>query len=249
VASGVHLHRRDLAILELLTERRAETLSFLHASFFGDSRRERARDRLGQLVRAGYLVRASVPVIDSGERLESVYTLGPKGKPALVLRSAASEHFRGRRFSATVRETSLPHQIATNRVADWLGAALTPEHLLPAADAKATRHRPDGVYDAAQPDAHGRTLVFLEVDLGHYSRERILGKVSAFLDHPRARSILIVSPNRDRSRLVSSWVRDAYGEAIIGQVQPLTFDQLRDGSYLRPGTEPAPRSSSDEEAA
>jgi hypothetical protein len=31
----------------------------------------------------------------------------------------------------------------------------------------------------------------------------------------------------------------SYGEEIVNRVQPLTFDQVREGGYLRPGTEPA----------
>jgi hypothetical protein len=241
VARAVHLHRRDLAILELLVERRAETLEYLHGEFYPSWTLKSARSRLGALAKAGYLERTGVPLPLGDRDLESVYTLGPKAKRALELRSIAGAHFRGRRFNPTLRASSLPHQIATNRVADWLGAELQPEHLLPARGAEAARHRPDGVYEAAARDAQGRGLVFLEVDLGHYTRERLLGKVRAFLDDRLARSIVIVSPDRDRSRLVSSWVRDAYGEAIIGRVQPLTFAQVLEGGYLRDGTEPAVR--------
>ena len=81
--------------------------------------------------------------------------------------------------------------------------------------------------------------MFLEVDLGHYSRQRILGKVDAFLDHPDARSILFVAHNERRSSITSQWIREKYGEAIMDRVQPLTFDQIREGGWLDPGTEPA----------
>lgn len=236
----VALLGRDVELLGLLVERRAETLDYLHERFFPDWTLKSARNRLHRLQQGGYLLRTSVSLFGTDGRMESVYTLGPRAKKALELRSAAgSEAFRGRRFNPTLRETSIDHQILTNRVGDWLGAELRPEHLLPAPGGRdAFRHRPDAVYTARQADANGRRLVFLEVDLGHYSRERILGKVNAFLESPEARSILLVAPSRERARQVGGWVRDAYGEEVMGRVQPLTFDQVRDGGYLRPGTEP-----------
>ena len=251
MARKVALGARDVAILALLLERRVETLDYLHETAFTGLSRKRALNRLGDLARAGYLERLSVPLYGGDGRLESVYRLGPKAKTALVLRSAhGAEAFRGRRFNPTLRASSIDHQIITNRVGDWLDAQLRPEHLLtPAGPGDAHRHRPDGTYTAAQADAQGRATVFLEVDLGHYSRERILGKVKAFLDSSEARSILIVSPDRARSRQVSQWVRDVYGEEIIGRVQPLTFEQVRERRFLRPGTEPADPAAGEKEAA
>jgi hypothetical protein len=150
----------------------------------------------------------------------------------------AFEDLRGKRFSLTLPITSMPHQIATNRVGDWIGARIVPEHLLPPHEVGAQRHRPDGVYRCAAPDADGRQLVFLEVDLGHYKKDRILGKVEAFLAHPDARSILFVSKTESRSAVVSQWIREAYGEGVMDRVQPLTFDQIQEGGWLDPGTQP-----------
>ena len=233
------LTMRDTTLLRELVERRSESLSYLEQRYFRGVRKT-ALNRLRDLERAGYLAREMVETIEHPDRLTSVYTLGPAARAALRRRDPfASENFGRRRFSPTLRESSIPHQIATNRVGDWLGARLLPEHLLPVHAPNAQRHRPDAVYRAASPDASGRRLVFLEVDLGHYNRQRILGKVDAFLGHPDARSILFVSNTSERSAVVTAWIREQYGEGIMGRVQPLTFDQIREGGWLDPGTEPA----------
>ena len=242
MARNVALSSRDIAILNLLVERRVETLDYLHETIFPGRSRKRVLNRLGDLARHGYIERLSVALLNGDGRPESVYRLGPRAKPALELRSAlGAEAFRGRRFSPTLRDSSIDHQIITNRVADWIGARLTPEHLLPAAGrGDAYRHRPDGTYVAAQPDAHGRQLVFLEIDLGHYSRERLLGKVKAFLHHPQARSMVIAVPTPQRAGQVATWMGETYGPAGLGRrVQARTFEELRDGGFLVPGTEPA----------
>jgi hypothetical protein len=36
---------------------------------------------------------------------------------------------------------------------------------------------------------------------------------------------------------VSGWIREQYGEGVMGRIQPLTFDQVREGGWLDPGTE------------
>jgi Replication-relaxation len=229
---------RDVNLLRELLERRSETTNYLAERFFRGVSKT-ARNRLRELELGGFVTRQLSETIERPGHLQSVYTLGPAARTALQLRSAhADEAFGTRRFNPTLRESSIPHQVATNRVGDWLGARLIPEHLLPVHAPNAQRHRPDAVYRAATPDAAGRQLVFLEVDLGHYSRQRVLGKVDAFLAHPGARSILIVSPTEERSTAVADWIREQYGEAIMDRVQPLTFDQVREGGWLDPGTEP-----------
>ena len=239
----VALTVRDIAILELLAERRAETLDFLHERFYSDAIRRTAQNRLAQLTRAGYLHRERVSLRSSGGYMEPVFTLGPRAQAALTLRHRGAEVFRGRRFNPTLRRESLDHQIITNRVGEWLGAELRHEHLLPApGKGAAFRHRPDATYTAAVPDQHGRRTVFLEVDLGHYSRERILGKVQAFLTTDDGRNMLIVSPTPERAGTIGLWLRDRYGEAITARTQSLTFEQINAGGYIRPGTEPAPPS-------
>jgi hypothetical protein len=61
----VALQRRDLAILELLVVRRAETLDELHRRYFDGLSRKRVLNRLGELTTAGYLHRESVDLLDS----------------------------------------------------------------------------------------------------------------------------------------------------------------------------------------
>jgi hypothetical protein len=84
----------------------------------------------------------------------------------------------------------------------------------------------------------GRQLVFLEIDLGAYNKQRILGKLDAFVAHPAARSIVFVSPTLERTSAISSWIREQYGESIMDRVQPLTFNQIKEGGWLDVGTEP-----------
>jgi hypothetical protein len=115
-----------------------------------------------------------------------------------------------------------------NQVADWLGARLLPEHDTSAA----SRHRADGAY-ATAPDTAGRTLVLLEVDLGHYTRQRVLGKLAAFLAHPDASAIVLATPTRERATQIGRWAREAHGEQVIARVHPLTFEQLRRGLLPR----------------
>ncbi len=199
---GVHLMRRDLRVLELLVTRRAETLGWIHEQHFAGLSRKSALNRLGDLTAAGYLQRATVTV-PGAPGPESAYTLGPRGKAALELRSLAGEHFRHRRFNPTLRDSSIPHQIIVNRVADWLGADLTPEHLLPMKTKEQWRHKPDGIYPAQGVEGG---MVWLEVDLGHYSRERINGKVRAFRADPDAVHLLLVTHSRARADQLARWL-------------------------------------------
>ncbi len=184
-------------------KRRAETLTWIHEQQFAGLSRKRALNRLGDLAAAGYLKRVTVTV-PGAPRPQSAYTLGPRGKAALELRSLAGEHFRHRRFNPTLRDSSIPHQILVNRVADWLGADLTPEHLLPMSTKEQWRHKPDGVYRAHGADE--RRMVWLEIDLGHYSRERINGKVHAFRVDADAAHLLLVTHTRARADQLARWL-------------------------------------------
>lgn len=240
---------RDVNLLRELLERRSETTTYLTERYFRGVRKT-ALNRLRELELGGFVTRQLIETIERPGQLQSVYTLGPAARTALRSRSAhADEAFGTRRFNPILRDSSIPHQVATNRVGDWLGARLIPEHLLPVHAPNAQRHRPDAVYRAATPDAQGRQLVFLEVDLGHYSRQRILGKVDAFLAHPDARSILFVSHTEERSSAVAGWIREHYGEAIMDRVQPLTFAQIQEGGWLDPGTQPTSGEDSEKTAA
>src|SRR5688572_17229671 len=123
----IHLHARDVQILEQLAVRGVETLAFLHAEHFAGRSRKRAVNRLGDLAAHGYLVRHPLPIPGGG--YVNTYALGPKAPAALRLRSLAGEHFAGGRRPA-LAASSIPHQLAVNRVADALGTTLIPEHLL-----------------------------------------------------------------------------------------------------------------------
>jgi hypothetical protein len=157
VARKTYLTERDLELLLTLVERRSETLDLLHHRFFAGAKRKTALNRLRALERGGFVRREEVVTFESGGHFHGVYTLGAAAKAALTLRSLAQEHFDGRRFSARLRETSMPHQIATNRVGDWLGARLLPEHLLPAPgrDGTATARMPSTAPPAPTPEAAG----------------------------------------------------------------------------------------------
>jgi len=239
---GVHLTRRDLHVLEALVTRRAETLAWIHDQQFAGLSRKRVLNRLGDLAAAGYLKRVTVTVPGS-PRPESAYTLGPRGKAALELRSLAGEHFRHRRFNPTLRDSSIPHQILVNRVADWLGADLTPEHLLPMTTKEQWRHKPDGVYHALNPrqDTHPsktRPMVWLEVDLGHYSRERIKGKVQAFRRDEDAGHLLLVTHTTARADQLARWLNSERNSAVI-TIASLT--ELITDPELARNALPAPR--------
>jgi hypothetical protein len=233
----IQLQRRDLAILEELAARRVETLEYLHERHFPGMTRKPALNRLGDLTAHGYLAR--VPIADEQGTIVNTYTLGPKAPAALRLRSPAADPLRGRRPTPALSARSIPHQLAVNRVGDALQTPLIGEHLLHAGGER--RHRPDAAYRCA-PDERGRDLVFLEVDLGHYSRARVLGKVGTFLEHPHARSIIFATPTEERAALVGAWIRHAHGPAVMQRVQLLTLAELAHGAALDPGTEPAERS-------
>jgi Replication-relaxation len=192
----------------------------LHARHFPGAKRKTARNRLGQLSAAGYLRRVDSEALHpagGATRQQSAYVLGPRAPAALRLRSLTAPRPRH-------APSHVAHQLAVNQVADWLGARLLPEHDTSAA----SRHRADGAYIAA-PDAQGRTLVLLEVDLGHYTRKRVLGKLAAFLAHPDASAIVLATPTWERAAQIGRWAREAHGEEVMRRVHPLTFEQVRRG--------------------
>ncbi len=177
-------------------------------------------------------------VVLHGEEVTTrVYTLGPKARTALERRSLSSEHFRYRRWNPTLRDASIPHQIFVNRLAQRIGGATVPEHLLPVPDKNAARNRPDAVIEGVDIDGQTRWLG-LEVDLGHYSRERITGKVEAWRDYPDPATLVIVVPDEARRARVDDWVgpvrevrvitSDAFGEEIQRAHTPSGEGQLFD---------------------
>lgn len=236
----VHLHPRDLKVLELLADRRVETLNVLHEKLWPGRLRKSAYNRLGQLTQAGYLTH----VVRRDERgskprpaAQHLYLLGPKAPTALRIRDREAHAPARRRVRNGLDGAHIDHQLATNRVGDWLKTRLIPDAHL-AAPAQRRQHRADAGYEAA-PDEQGRTLVLVEVDLGHYSQARILAKTQGFLQNPDARSILFATPTADRADRIAEWVRNAYGPAIAKRFQVRSFGELRRGAPLVPGTEPA----------
>ena len=115
-------------------------------------------------------------------------------------------------------------------------ARLIGEHLLDPAG-RDRRHRPDGAYHA-RPDADGRTLVLVEVDLGNYTRQRILGKLRTFLANEESRAAIFVTPTAERAQQIAGWIRARHGDGVMRRVQVLTLDELRDGQLLDPELSP-----------
>ena len=243
--SEVRLQRRDLELFELLLERRVETLGHLHRLAFDGKAQKTARNRLIRLRQGGYIERVALSGIDeqllapgdSAHPVASVYRLTPKGIAALRLRHRAGAELRGRGRLSDLTDSSIPHQLAVGRVGDWLGTRLIGEHLLDCAG-KHRRHRPDAAYHA-HPDADGRTLVLVEVDLGNYTRQRILGKLRTFLANEESRGAIFVSPDTARAEQVAGWIRARHGDGVMRRVQVLTLDELRDGQLLDPDLSPA----------
>lgn len=211
-SARVSLQKRDLAIMESLVQLRAATLDQLHREHFPGLTRKRAINRLGQLARAGMLAPADV-VLHGASAPTRVYTLGPKARTALERRSLSSEYFRYRRWNPTLRDSSIPHQLVVNRLTGALDGTTVPEHLLPVPDKNAARNRPDAVVEGVDVDGATRWLG-LEVDLGHYSRERIVGKVKAWRSYPEAATLIIVVPDEARRRRVQSWVVHESGVCV-----------------------------------
>jgi hypothetical protein len=224
----VSLQVRDLTILEYLLEQRAETLDELHRIFFSGQQRHTAHNRLCRLQSAGFVQGLSVATAPTTARPTRAYVLGPRATAALRLRSLAGDHLRGRQVPVALRGTSVPHQLAVNLVGHWIDAALTGEHLLGDTLEGRRRHRPDAVYQAAEADRRGRDLVFVEVDLGHYSRARILGKLTTFLAHSRGKHVLFAVPSAQRQHTVNEWLRDEHGDTATHRISVHTFEQLRD---------------------
>ncbi len=236
--SGVRLQGRDLAILEALIERRCETLDYLHQRFFPGLSRKRALNRLRDLQRAGLLERTDIGLWDQ-QGFVSAYNLAKAAKPILESRSVLGEHLQAHSFASLWLNVSLPKQIAVNRIGDWLGIQLLPEALSTGVPEN-RRHwsRPDAIYQAARPDKHGRDHVYVIADLGGITPDRRLGRIKAFLDDHKARSLLHISPSIRQTRVASSTISEAFGERVMREIQPLTFDQIREGGWLDPGTEP-----------
>ncbi len=234
MSRNVHLHSRDVEVIELLADRRVETLNVLHQRLWPDCTRKSAYNRLGQLARAGYLqhlVRPDpVPRPSVARRpTQHLYVLGPKAPAAMRLRNRPS------RKIDSLPASFIDHQLATNRVGDWLGVRLLGE--IEASAGLQSKHRPDGAYRAS-PDDSGRNLMLLEVDLGHYSRARILEKAEGFRKHPEARGILFVCSTSDRADRVAKWIREGRGSGFMRRCQVFTMDEVRRGAPFAPGCAP-----------
>lgn len=245
----VAIQARDVRVMELLVTRRVETLDALHEQGFPGRSRKRAVNRLGELVRAGYLDRRSVELPGS-ERFESVYFLTSRGRTALQIRSEESSGwFATRHWRLDLNEPSIPHQIMTNRVCDWMGARAIPEHLLPPVPYEPGKKqrpagsRPDAVFQARE-GINGANLVWLEVDLGHYNQKRILEKVKAFSEDRESCYLLLACPTKSREAWLVNVLLKEFGGEIWDRVDIRTFEQLRAGAApghderLRPSDEP-----------
>lgn len=246
----VRITARDTRIFEDLLNRRADTLGSLQSRHWPGAVTATARRRLGVLVAAGYLHRVVVEDIPPALRHPAdttrkdgapshntlAYTLTPKALSALRRRSHLGSVLRARHLTTEVHDAAILHQLAVNRVGDMLDARLTADHLLETSSGQ-RRHRPDATYHAT-PDAAGATLVMLEVDLGHYSRQRILGKVATFLANPDAKGVLLASPTTVRAAWIARVLRDEYGDRIMDRVQSLSFAQLHSGDLLREDLRP-----------
>jgi hypothetical protein len=234
----VRLTARDTQIFEGLLHRRADSLGTLHERHWPTGARDTARRRLGVLVNAGYLHRNAIEHIpgallhpeDHDSDWVPVYTLTPKAVSALRRRSLAGSLLRGRSITTEISEAAIMHQLAVNRVGELIGAALTADHRLELAGDR--RHRPDATYQSL-PDQAGCTTVMLEVDLGHYSRQRILGKLRTFLADPDAKGVLFACPTQTRAAWIARTLRAAHGDRIMDRVQVLSFAQLQDANTLR----------------
>jgi hypothetical protein len=237
--AGVRLQPRDIAILEALIERRCETFDYLHEHFFPGLSRKRALNRLRDLQRAGLLERGGDVCLWGLPTPVSIYQLGKAAKPVLELHSLLGEHFHGRSFGSLWLDFNWPKQIAINRIGDWLGIQLLPEPLFTGGPTS-RRHwsRPDAIYQSAEPDVQGRDHVYVIADLGGATPDRQLAKVKAFLDDPKTRSLLHINPTEQGSARAAEAIRQAFGDRIMDEVQPLTFEMIREGGWLDPGTEP-----------
>lgn len=226
--------RRRARLIELLADRRVERLNVLHEKLWPNCTRKRAYNRLGQLAKAGYLQQLVRPVPlarPSVERrpTQHLYVLGPKAPAAMRLRNRPS------RKLDSLPMSFIDHQLATNRVGDWLGVRLIGE--IEASAASTRRHRPDPGY-VASPDDSGRELMLLEVDLGHYSRARILEKAEGFRKHPTARGIVFVCSTEKRAYRVAAWIREGRGSGFMRRCYVFTMDEIRRGARFAPGSAP-----------
>jgi hypothetical protein len=206
----------------------------LHRLALASVSRKRALNRLGELTSAGYLDRRSVE-LPGHSGLQSVYFLTSRGRTALSLRSEeASAWFAPRQWKLHLGEPSIPHQVITNRVCDWMGAHAIPEHLLPPISrrelgrrAKSFR-RPDAVFEAVE-GRDGNRLVWLEVDLGHYTRQRIIEKVEGYLEARQAGFMLIACPTDAREEWLVDVLVKQFTGSIWERLDVRTFQKLRQG--------------------
>lgn len=80
--------------------------------------------------------------------------------------------------------------------------------------------------------------MLLEVDLGHYSRGRILEKAEGFRKHPDARGIVFICSTNDRANRVADWIREGRGSGFMRRCQVFTMDEIKRGAPFAPGSAP-----------
>ncbi len=153
----------------------------------------------------GFLDRRSVHLPDSDGCSRSTSSPRAVGPRCQIRSEEASGWFATRQWKLDLSEPSIPHQVATNRVCDSIYAHADPR--APAAAASASsrskrRSRPDAVYEARE-GRDGNKLVWLEVDLGHYNRKRLIEKVQAFRESRQACMLLIACSTETRADWVA----------------------------------------------
>jgi hypothetical protein len=225
------LHARDVAVLELLVSHQIETLAFLHERHWPNCTRKSAYNRLRALANAGYLMHIKRPHpdetktwVDTRPPSEHLFCLGPKAPTALRLRGRESEALGRRHRRGGISAALIDHQLATNRVAEILGVRL--EQLPETGKRGQDRHRPDGYY-LTEADERGRDRVLVEIDLGHYSRDRVIAKTIGFLGDEQARSILFVTSTTERAHLVARWHRERYGSELMQRLDVCSIAELK----------------------
>ena len=222
---GVWLQERDRLVLSLLLERRYETLDFLHERCFDGLSRKRVLNRLGDLIRAGYLERESFPMYDAGGENRSVYWLTPMAEQLVVVGAALAHDLNGRRFGCPVARTSVPHQIAINRVGDWLGTRFVSETLAGFPETNDRTGRPHATYITSASEGP-RDVVFVVVDLTSNVRWYMPERLRVFAAHRRARALVLITSDPVRSLELDSWMT-AVGRGYVTRLYLYTIADVQ----------------------
>ncbi len=188
-----------------------------------------AERRFRTLVSGGYIDK--LPYFEGSNggdaTLKTAYALGGRGEA--VLRRQTHVPLPERTGKRKPAQSSVAHQLATNRVARDLEKRFYPEHLSNGDQpkTKSRRNRPDATFECS-PDSKGRFYVAVEIDLGHYNRQRVLDKVRAFKEEKGSREMWWVAPTEDRRDQLREWFWDSDVGDLEG-VRFFTFDEIEEG--------------------